>query len=113
MEERPPMWKVAGNVSNKHSGQPTLGGTSAWVLGDVRKLLTVKIYHVTKLSQGHWNWTDPAVRRKQRKRDMRFGNSNVSSLNRAGSLKTVVRELARYKLDLLGVQKVGWDTGGW
>jgi len=42
---------------------------------------------------------------------MKFGNSNVSSLYRSGSLKTVVRELARYKLDFLGVQKVGWDTG--
>jgi hypothetical protein len=32
--------------------------------------------------------------------DMRFGTWNVRSLYRAGSLKTVCRELARYKLDL-------------
>jgi hypothetical protein len=25
---------------------------------------------------------------------------------------TVVRELERYKLDLVGVQEVGWDKGG-
>jgi len=43
---------------------------------------------------------------------MRFGNSNVSCLNRAGSLKTVARKLARYKLDLVGVQEVRWDKGG-
>jgi hypothetical protein len=32
----------------------------------------------------------------------RFGTWNVRSLYRAGSLKTVSRELARYKLDLVG-----------
>jgi hypothetical protein len=25
---------------------------------------------------------------------------------------TVARELARYKLDLVGLQEVGWDKGG-
>jgi exonuclease III len=43
---------------------------------------------------------------------MRFGTWNVRSLNRSGSLMTVARELARYKLDLVGVQEVGWDKGG-
>ena len=31
------------------------------------------------------------------------------SLYRAGSLTAAVRELARYELDLLGVQEVMWD----
>jgi hypothetical protein len=31
---------------------------------------------------------------------------------RLGSLATAVRELARYKLDLVGVQEVRWDKGG-
>ena len=35
----------------------------------------------------------------------------VRSLYRAGSLATVTRELARYKLDLVGVQEVRWDRG--
>ena len=43
---------------------------------------------------------------------MRFGTWNVRSLYRAGSLPAVIRELARYKLDLLGVQEVRWDKGG-
>jgi hypothetical protein len=30
----------------------------------------------------------------------------------AASLMTVVRELARYKLDLVGVQEDRWDKGG-
>jgi exonuclease III len=38
--------------------------------------------------------------------DMRFGMWNVRSLYRAGSLKTVARELGKYKLDLVGVQEV-------
>ena len=43
---------------------------------------------------------------------MRFGIWNVRSLYRADSLKAAARELARYKLDLIGVQEVRWDRGG-
>jgi hypothetical protein len=44
--------------------------------------------------------------------DMRFGMWNVRCLYRGGSLMTVSRELARYKLDLMGVQEVRWEGGG-
>jgi hypothetical protein len=44
--------------------------------------------------------------------DMRFRLWNVSILYRAGSLMTVSRELARYKLDLVGVQEVRWEGSG-
>jgi hypothetical protein len=44
--------------------------------------------------------------------DMRFGTRNVRSLYRAGSLMTVSREVARYKLYLVGVQEVRWEGGG-
>jgi hypothetical protein len=44
--------------------------------------------------------------------DMRSGMWNVRSLYRAGSLLTVSRELAIYKLDLVGVQEVIWEGGG-
>jgi exonuclease III len=43
--------------------------------------------------------------------DMTFGTWNVRSLYRSGSLKTVVRELGKYKLDLVDVQEVRWDKG--
>ena len=43
---------------------------------------------------------------------MRFGTWNVHSLYSAGSLTAAARELARYKLDLMGVQEVRWDKGG-
>jgi hypothetical protein len=36
----------------------------------------------------------------------------VRILCRSGSLTTVVKELARYKLDLVGVQEVRWEKGG-
>jgi len=52
------------------------------------------------------------VRPKQRKRDMRFGTWNVRGLYTAGSLTAAARELARYKLDLEGVQEVRWDREG-
>jgi hypothetical protein len=43
--------------------------------------------------------------------DMRFRLWNVRSLYRAGSLMTVSRELARYKLGLVGVQVRREGTG--
>jgi exonuclease III len=47
-----------------------------------------------------------------RKMDMRFGTWNVRSLWRIDLLKTVARELGKYKLDLVGVQEVRWEKGG-
>jgi hypothetical protein len=44
--------------------------------------------------------------------DMRFGTRNIRSLYMSGSLKTVARELGKYKFDLVGVQEVRWDKGG-
>ena len=43
---------------------------------------------------------------------MRFSTWNVRSLYRTGSLTAAARELARYKLDLAGVQEVRWDKWG-
>jgi hypothetical protein len=43
---------------------------------------------------------------------MRFGTWNVRSLYRAGSVMAADRELARYKLNLVGVQEVRWDKEG-
>jgi exonuclease III len=44
--------------------------------------------------------------------DMRFGTWNIRSLYRAGSILRVSRDLARYKLDLVGVQEVRREGGG-
>jgi len=43
---------------------------------------------------------------------MKHGTWNVRSLNRSGSLTTAARELARHKLDSVGVQEVRWDKVG-
>jgi exonuclease III len=40
---------------------------------------------------------------------MRFGMWNIRSLYRAGSLKTLARELRKFNLDLVGVQEVRWE----
>jgi hypothetical protein len=42
---------------------------------------------------------------------MRFGIWNVRSLCRAGSRTAAARDLAKYKLYLVGVQEVRWDKG--
>jgi len=57
-------------------------------------------------------WTDTLVRPKQQKRNMRFGTLNVRSPYRARSLTIAARELARCKLDLVGVLEVRWHKGG-
>jgi len=45
--------------------------------------------------------------------DMKFGTWTVSSLYRAGSLKTVASELVKYSLDLVvTIQDVSWIEGG-
>jgi hypothetical protein len=49
---------------------------------------------------------------KHQQVDMRFSIRNVRSLYRIGSLKTVGRELGKYKLDLVGVQEFRWEKGG-
>jgi exonuclease III len=42
---------------------------------------------------------------------MRFDTWNISSLRITGAFKTVARGLGKYKLDLVGVQEVGWEKG--
>ena len=43
---------------------------------------------------------------------MVFGTWNVRSPCRSASLKTVARKLAKYNLELVGIQEVEWDSGG-
>jgi hypothetical protein len=45
-------------------------------------------------------------------KNMECGTWILRSLFRLGSEKTVARELAKYKLDIVGVQKIRWDKGG-
>jgi len=47
-----------------------------------------------------------------KQRELKIGTWNVRSLYRAGSLKAATREIARYKLDVVGVQEVRWDKEG-
>jgi len=52
------------------------------------------------------------IRPKQWKRDLRFGTWNTRSLYRSGSLTAATeRELAKYNLDLVGVQEARWEKG--
>ena len=51
-------------------------------------------------------------RSRKRNRDILLGTLNVRSLYRAGALMAAARELARYKLDLVGVQEVRCEKEG-
>ena len=70
-----------------------------------------KILHQSDL-RGGGVFLEEASRTRQRKRDSFLGTWNVTSLYRVGSFTAAARELARYKLDLVGVQEVRWDKGG-
>jgi len=43
---------------------------------------------------------------------MRFGTRSVRNPYSSDSLTTAAREVARYKLDFVGVQEVRWKKGG-
>jgi len=49
------------------------------------------------------------ARPKQWEKDIRFDTWNVRSLCRVGAIKSVVGELQKYKLDLVGVEEVRWE----
>jgi len=68
-----------------------------------------KLLHRSDLRWGEGVLLGEASRSIQR--EMKIGTWNVRSLNRAGSPKAGARELARYKLDVVGVQEVRWDEG--
>jgi hypothetical protein len=44
---------------------------------------------------------------------MRFGTWNIRSLCRVGAIKSVVGELEKCELDLVGVQEVTWEGEGY
>ena len=44
--------------------------------------------------------------------DIKFGIWNVSSLHRVGTPSSVTNEIEKYRLDLVGSQKVIWDSNG-
>jgi exonuclease III len=44
---------------------------------------------------------------------MRIGTWNVKSLRTVGAIKSVVGELEKCKLDLVGVQEVRWEGDGY
>ena len=54
---------------------------------------------------------EEASRARQSKRDIRVGTWNFRSLYRTGSLTVAARELARYKLDLVGYRRLGGTKG--
>jgi hypothetical protein len=44
--------------------------------------------------------------------DIGFGTWNIMSLYMAGSPLTVLRKISRCRLDLVGMQEVGWEGSG-
>jgi hypothetical protein len=78
-----------------------------------KKPLTLKKFIVTKCFEAPRAWTDSLARPKKWKKDVRFGTWNVRSLCRVDAIKSVVGELEKCKLDLVGVQEVRWEGEGY
>jgi hypothetical protein len=62
-----------------------------------------KLLPHSDLRGGGGGFLEEVSRSRKRNRDILPGTWNVRSLYRAGSLMAAARELARYKLDLVGV----------
>ena len=73
-----------------------------------QKGILFRIVYKERLEPGLIFWYDLSSRQM----DMRLRTCNVNSLYSVGSLTAAVRELARYKLYLVGVQEVRWDKRG-
>jgi hypothetical protein len=62
---------------------------------------------------GPITWTDSLNKGPQlRKMDVRLDTWNVESICRTGSIMKVAKEISKYNLYLVGVQKVRSDRGG-
>ncbi|KAJ4439013.1 hypothetical protein ANN_14969 [Periplaneta americana] len=82
------------------------GGPPAWGLGEGLTTHHRKKQLVTNPSNKPRNGTDSVARPQQRNKVLRFGTWNVTSLYRTGEVTLVAKELARYRIDFVGVQEV-------
>ena len=118
------MWRIAANILNKQSWTAKRGGPPACGLVEVlttpprEKTLLRNIrkarcflwrqnnlevnYSPTRNSGGVF--LEEVSRSRKRNRDILLGTWKFRSLYRARALMAAARELARYKLDLVGVQ---------
>ena len=87
---------------NKQPWTADKGGPPAWVLVE-RLTPHRKKEAVTNPLNKPRNWTDSLVRPQQMNKDMRIGIWNVTSLYRTGAVTLVPREIAKYRLNLVGV----------
>ena len=88
------------------------GGASAWGLVEGLTTPHCKKVTVTNPLNKPRNWTDSLVRLQKINKDMTLGTWNVISWYRTGAVVLVARELAKYRLDLVGVQEVTLDGNG-
>jgi hypothetical protein len=100
--------RVAVNILNKQSRTADKGWSSRLGVGRGAATPHHKNFSIiTKCFKVPQTWTDSLVQSKHWKKDMRFGTWYVRSLYRVGAIKSVVGELEKYKLDLVGVQRLG------
>jgi len=93
-------------------GQPTRGVPAVWGSDEVPT--TAHRNNVSQYETFKQYFSDPdwhSATNQATKADMRFGTWKVRSLYSAGSVTAAARELARYKMELVGVQ-IRWDSGG-
>jgi hypothetical protein len=99
MEGSPPVRRVDANILNKQSRTADKGWSYS--------------FGVTKFFKAPRTWTDSLARAKQWKKDISSDTWHVRSLCSVGATKSVVGELEKHKLDLVGVQEVRWEGEGY
>jgi hypothetical protein len=75
--------------------------------------LALKIFFVTKYFKAPRTRTDSLARHRQWKKEMRSGIWNARNLCRVGTVRSVVGELEKYKLDLMTVQEFRREGEGY
>ncbi|KAJ4427699.1 hypothetical protein ANN_25351 [Periplaneta americana] len=97
--------RVAVNILNKQSWTADEGWSSSLGLGEGLTTHHRKKQLVTYPYNKPRNGTDSLARPQQRNKVLRFGTWNVTSLYRTGGVTLVAKELARYRIDFVGVQE--------
>ncbi|KAJ4443652.1 hypothetical protein ANN_05327 [Periplaneta americana] len=101
------IWRVAANILNKQSWTADKGWSSSLGLGEGLTTHHRKKQLVTKPNNKPQNGTDSLARPQQRN-VVRFATWNVTSLYRTAGVTLVAKELARYRIDFVGVQEDRW-----
>ncbi|KAJ4452045.1 hypothetical protein ANN_03560 [Periplaneta americana] len=105
-EGKIPLGRPRRRLGDNIKIEPIRGGPPAWGLDEGLTTHHRKKQLVTNSYNKRRNGTDSLALPQQRNKVMRFGTWNVTSLYRTGGVTLVAKELARYRIDFVGIQEL-------